>query len=280
MEIELSLVDVATGDEFERTVLESEQLPETFAIATSVRVDEQDWTVVAAEPATRGEIERAGRVRLVLLRRSGPTRMHDPKKIRFSMPTICDPLPVPDPAVSLADIQVLVVNEDLWRDVEWVPRRHARAVEANLAAIAAIRAADSGPFTELHLRTEPVAPLLGSGLAVEDVAAALGPGARRLDGVVIDTMGAGYIEGGFAFLLPGGDAHVYGHCEGAEVATLGVHREGPRASMPNALAGLFDAMRASADADLLVWAYCETIVDAAALEAWYRSGRACDKIPW
>lgn len=273
------LVDAADGNEIGRVVQDPEQLPETFAIATKVRLDEQDWTVVAAEPTTRGEITRAGQVRLVL-RRTGPTKMFDPKKLQFSMPTICDLLPARDPAVSLADIQVLVVDEDLWRDVEWVPRRHAREVEANLAAIAAIRTAASGPFPEIHLRKEPVTPLLGSGLTVEDVAAALGPDANRLDGVVIDTLGAGFIKGGFAFLLPGEDAYVYGHCEGGETATLGLHREGPRQSMPPALTGLLGAMRASADADLLVWTFGERIEDADALESWYRSGRACTKIPW
>jgi hypothetical protein len=110
-------------------------------------LDEQDGTVVAGEPATRGEVERAGRVRLVL-RRVSSAAMRDPKPMQFSMPTICDPLPAPDPALSLADLRVLVVDEDLWRDVERVPRRHAREVEASRAAIAAIaaKAARSRPW--------------------------------------------------------------------------------------------------------------------------------------
>jgi hypothetical protein len=278
MGIEIVFIDEASGAEVARTVLEPEELPETFAISTTVRLGDEDWTVAAAEPVTRGEIERAGGLRLTVRKRN-PVRMIDPHMVQFSMPTICDPLPVPDPAVSLADARVFVVDEDLWRDVEWVARRHVSDIEANFVAISAIRSAASGPFPELHLRATPVAPLLDSGLTIADVATALGPSAERLDGVVIDTQGAGFIRGGFAFRLPD-DAHVYGHCEDAEVAALGLHREGPRESLPAALARLIGVMRVVSDADLIVWPYCEQIEGLSELEGWYRSGRACTKTPW
>lgn len=206
--------------------------------------------------------------------------MVDPHTLKFSMPTICDPLPSHDPAVSLADIEVFVINEDLWRDVEWVPRRHAQEVDAAFAAIGAIRAEASGPFPRLHPRSEPAAPLTGCGLTVADVATALGTDAEALAGVVIDTLGSGFIGDGFAFRLPDG-AHVYGYCEGGDViATLGLHRRGRRQAVPGALARLDGMMRAAADADLIVWQYCDRIVSLDAFDAWYRSGRACTKIPW
>ena len=279
MSIEVVFVDAASGAEFARTVSTAQELPETFALSTTVQIDEAEWQVVAAQPVRRGEIERAGRLRLTVRRRS-PVTMVDPQALLFSMPTICDPLPAPDRSVSLADIEVFVINEDLWRDVEWVPRRHAGDIAAHFAAIGAIRLAASGPFPELHLRTEPVLPLAGSALSVGDVAAALGPDAEALDGVVIETMGGGFVEGGFAFRLSDG-CHVYGHCEDAGTVTvLGLHREGTRTVVPRALGALAEAMSATADADLIVWPYCDRIVSAEAFDAWYRSGRACTKIPW
>jgi hypothetical protein len=277
MGIEILFIDEASELEIARTILDPEQLPETFAISTTLTLGDGDWTVVAADPVTRSEIERAGRVRLTL-RRKHPATTIDPRAIQFSMPTICDPLPAPDPTVSLADIRAFVINEDLWRDVEWIPRRHAANVEANFAAINAIRAAASGPFPKLHLRTSPLSPLLGSGLTVQDVATALGPGSEQLDGVVIDTLGAGFIADGFAFLLPG-DAHVYGYCENGEGAVLGLQREGARESLPGELAALTRLMRSS-DADLIVWPYCQRIEGLGDLESWYLSGRACTKTPW
>jgi hypothetical protein len=278
MGIDVAFIDEASGSEFARTVLEPEQLPETFAITTTMQLGGEDWDVVAAEPTARGAIERAGRLRLTVRKRA-PITMVDPRTLQFSMPTICDPLPAPDPAVSLADRLVFVINEDLWRDVEWVARRHAPDIEENFAAIRAIRAAAQGPFPRVHPRATPVTSLLGSGLTVADVDSALGSDAERLDGVVIDTLGAGFIAGGFAFRLPD-DAHVYGHCEGGEIATLGLHRTGPRESLPVALVQLADVLRAAPDAALVVWPYCEQIDDREVLETWYRSGRACTKMPW
>ena len=276
--MEITFIDDASGLVVARTVLEPEQLPETFAISTTITLGDDDWRVVAADPVTRSEIEHVGSVRLTV-RKKLPATMINPRTIQFSMPTICDPLPVPDPAVSLADVRVFVINEDLWRDVEWVARRHAAEVEANCAAISAIRSEASGPFPRLHLRTAPVAPLLDSGLTVADVATALGPGAEQLDGLVIDTLGAGFIKGGFAYASPDG-THVYGHCEGTEIATLALHREGPRESLPPALARLFETMRTESDADLIAWPYCERIESPGEADSWYRSGRACTKTPW
>jgi hypothetical protein len=278
MGIEITFVDDASGTVVARTVVEAGQLPETFAITTTVQLDDEDWEVVAAEPVTRGEIERAGRVRVAVLKRR-QVKLVDAKSLAFSMPTICDPLPVPDPSVSLADVRVFVINEDLWRDVEWVPRRHDRDIEANFAAISAIRSAATGPFPKLHLRAEPVTPLLGFGMTVEDVATALGPSAEKLDGVVIDTLGAGFIKGGFSFRVPG-ETHVYGHCESGEVAAMGLHREGPREQLPTALGRMIGVMNVMADADLVVWPYCERFHSLEGLTSWYGSGRACSKLPW
>lgn len=277
MGIEIVFIDEASELEIARTVLDPEQLPETFALSTTVTLGGEDWTVVAADPVTRSAIERVGQVRLTVKVKRPATKI-DPHAIQFSMPTICDPLPVPDPAVSLADIRVFVIDEDLWRDVEWVPGRHAADVEANFAAISAIRAVASGPFPKLHLRESPLAPLTGAGLSVAHVAAALGPSAEQLDGVVIEALGAGFIAGGFAFRLPD-DAFIYGYCENGEVAVLGLQREGARASLPGGLAGLMRLMRSS-DADLIVWPYCERIDGPGEFESWYLAGRACTKTPW
>jgi hypothetical protein len=279
MSIEVVFLDAASGSELARTVVAPQELPETFAISTTVQIDETEWKVVSAEPVRRAEIERIGRLRLTVRRRS-TTAMFDPHAIKFSMPTICDPLPSPDPAASLADLEVFVIDEDLWRDVEWVPRRHAQVVEAGFAEIAAIRDEASGPFPRLHLRTEPVTPLAGAGLTVADLATALGADAERWDGVVIDTLGAGFVEGGFAFRLPDA-SRVYGHCEDTGMLlTLGLHREGARNALPTGLIHLAEAMWTRAQADPIVWSYGERIVSLDALDAWYRSGRACTKIPW
>lgn len=277
MGIEIAVFDEATGSEIARTILEPARLPETFAIDTTLTLGEDRWRVVAADPVIRGDIERAGRVRLTVSRLR-TTNTADVGKLQYSMPTICDPLPLPDPHVSVADLRVFVIDEDLWRDVEWVAGRHAADVEANFAAIRTIRATASGPFPELRLRAEPATSLLGCGLTVPDVATALGSEGTQLDGVIIDTLGAGFIKDGFAFRLSD-DAHVYGHCVDGEVSVLGLHRQGERASLPSGLAALARRMR-EADAALIAWPYAERIEGLDDLAAWYLSGRGCTKMPW
>jgi hypothetical protein len=46
-----------------------------------------------------------------------------------------------------------------------------------------------------------------------------------------------------------------------------------------ATAGLVDLMRRFS-LDLIVSPYAERISSAGALEDWYRSGRACNRMPW
>jgi hypothetical protein len=202
------------------------------------------WRVEQPEPGvTRWTLPNG---RLTVQKLVVKTVPLDSSKFRYGMPTICDPLPAADGSVSLADF----------------------------AAIRAIRAVETGPFSDLHPRAAPLTPLSGAGLGLADVAAALGS-AEPMDGVVIDTLGAGFIPGSFAFRLPD-DGHVYGYCVGAEVVVLGLHRSRRRRELPAAAAGLADLMR-QFSLDLIVWPYAERVSDIGALESWYRSGR---KMPW
>jgi hypothetical protein len=276
----MTVTDVANTVQFAQTELELDQLPETFAVETTLNIGGDNWRVMTAQPVTRSEVERAGRVHLTVRKVEVGTVPvpFDRSKIRFGMPTICDPLPPADDSVSMADLRVFVIDEDLWRDVELVAERYAADVESNFAAIRAIRAIETGPFSNLHPRAAPVKPLSGTGLRLADVGAALGSAAEAIDGVVIDTPGAGFIPGSFAFRLPD-DGHVYGHCVGAEVVVLGLQRSGGRRELPVATAGLADLMR-QFSLDLIVWPYAERISDVVSLENWYRSGRACSKMPW
>jgi hypothetical protein len=278
--IEMTVIDAANKVQFAQTELELDQLPETFALETTLNLGDDSWRVVAAQPVTRGEVERAGRLRLTVRKvevKTVPVPF-DRSKIKFGMPTVCDPLPAMDGSISLADPRIFVIDEDLWRDVELVAQSCAADVESNFAAIRAIRAVETGPFSDLHPRVAPVTPLSGTGLRLAHVGAALGSAAERAGGVVIDTRGAGFVPGSFAFRLPD-DGHVYGYCVGAEVAVLGLHRSGSRPELPVAASGLAGLMR-QFSLDLIVWPYAERITDVGALENWYRSGRACSKMPW
>ena len=64
--VEVTFVDDATGGAFATAVMEAVDLPETFAIRTSLRLGDSDWSVVHAEPRTRAECAKAGALTLRL----------------------------------------------------------------------------------------------------------------------------------------------------------------------------------------------------------------------
>ncbi|MFD0631369.1 hypothetical protein ACFQ9X_06720 [Catenulispora yoronensis] len=146
------------------------------------------------------------------------------RDIHFSMSSISDPLPAI--AAPLDGRSMLLVKDDLWRDVELVGPFAARAVRANLAAIRRVQTEfRSGPgFTEIHLRTDPAEPLEGVVLTVEDLAAGLGTTTHFVRPVAIE--GQGVVRSGYALSVADG-VHVYGTVDQASRVTVaGVHRTG------------------------------------------------------
>jgi hypothetical protein len=223
MDISVTLRDAADGGVIARTVVPSESLPPAFDGTQMLEAAGQTWRVVRAEPAFRDEYELIGGLELTL-RRVEQVQMMPAGEIHFSMSSISDRLP--DIAGPLDGRSVLLVKDDLWRDVELVGPFGAAAVEENLAAIHRVQTEfRSGPgFTEIHLRTEPAEPLSGVTLTVEDLAAGLGTTTHFVRPVAIE--GQGVVRGGYALSVTDG-VHVYGLVDTASRVTVaGVHRTG------------------------------------------------------
>ena len=226
MEISVTLRDAADGGVIARTVVPSESLPPAFDGTQMLEAAGRVWRVVRAEPAFREEYELIGEVELTLRRVEQEPRveMMPARDIHFSMSSISDRLP--DIAGPLDGRTVLLVKDDLWRDVEMVGPHGAAAIEENLAAIRRIQTEfRSGPgFTEIHLRTTPAEPLEGVTFTVEDLAAALGTTTHFVRPVAIE--GRGVVQGGYALSVADG-VHVYGLVDSASRVTVaGVHRTG------------------------------------------------------
>ena len=62
----LTLVDDATGAAFARTEMPPAELPESFAIDTTLRLGDADWSVVEATPPNREEYTKSGSLTLRL----------------------------------------------------------------------------------------------------------------------------------------------------------------------------------------------------------------------
>ena len=114
-DIKIEFVDADTGNVFAISELPPEDLPETFAVDTTMHLGDEDWTVVSAEPMPATEFRKSGELRLVLRK----VMWMDPKKILYTMPSICNYLGEIDPASSKTG-EELEIHEDEWRNIELV----------------------------------------------------------------------------------------------------------------------------------------------------------------
>src|SRR5262249_17722311 len=121
MEISVTLRDAADGGVIARTVVPSESLPPAFDGTQMLEAAGTTWRVVRAEPAFREEYGVMGELELPLRRVEGVPAydlVAPAGDIHFSMSSISDRLP--DIAGPLDGRSVLLIKDDLWRDVELV----------------------------------------------------------------------------------------------------------------------------------------------------------------
>jgi hypothetical protein len=209
--VHVVLINAATQQVLGEVDLPAEQLPETFAAATTLHLGDRDWSVERAEPATRAEYVAARRLRLVIRE----IQRVDPKTILFSLPTLEHALP----PMQDGDGDAVRLHEDDWRQLELVSAELEPAIEAELAAIREIRAEREGVgFRRLHVRERIPDPLAGTDIALDTVRR----GRRRDLGFA---GGAGIVVGGFAF--DAGDGAIYGREDGGRVVVLGAWRTEP-----------------------------------------------------
>lgn len=206
--IHVVFVDAATRQPVGESDLPADQLPESFAVETTLHLGGDDWQIEHAEPVTRAEAAQAGQLRLVIRQ----IERVDPKDILFSLPTIENALPPTQDGGG----NVLRMREDDWRQVELIAAELEPEVAAELAAIRQIHAERQGAgFPRLHVRARIPEPLAGTALALDTVAR----GPRRplgFDGA------EGIVIGGFAF--DAGDGTIYGREDGGRVTVLGAWR--------------------------------------------------------
>jgi hypothetical protein len=225
-------------------------------VDTTLSLAGEPWSVVRAEPPTAAEFGASGRLVLTLSRVVSVS----PNDILYSLPTLYERLPAVAPAA--ADLDLLQLHEDDWRQVELVSAGLLDVVHAELAAIQqvhqehAVTAPDGGlvGFRSLHVRTapaEPLSPPLSKARLLEMLPAQHtypGVGFASTPGLATDS-----------FAYASGPVNIYGLATGDEVTVLGVQTGGPRSeAIADAAAGLAGLMGASGLV-LVDWCRCATV---------------------
>lgn len=158
--VAVSLVDEATGDTLATSHIPIAQLPDTFALDTTLDVAGQKYVVVRADPLSKADFARDRKLTLHLRK----VESVNPEDILFSLPTLCGAA-LPDTAPGKSPGGVVVLHEDDWRQVEMVSLTHAAAISAELADIQAILTGHAGPrggWKKLHVRDRITSPLPAS----------------------------------------------------------------------------------------------------------------------
>lgn len=213
MNITLELIDAASGAAIATDEVRLDTLPERFeGVDTHLTVGDAQYSVVGADPSSRDDIAKAGRVRLLLSR----VESVDPRTILFSVPTLEDSAAPIDPAGDHA--HAIAIHEDDWRQIELVSAAQRAAVDEELADVRAVKSAHhkGSGYERLHVRRRVPAPLANVHLPLKEISEAMGVQARALS-----LRGLGVVKDGFA--LPFGDALVYGTAPGGQVTNLCVH---------------------------------------------------------
>ncbi len=214
MDVTLELIDDASGNVLAESEAPLESLPQYFArMDTRLTVGDTEYEVVHAEPANRDDIGRAGRVTL----RLRPTTV-DPKKVRYSLPTIEDVLPERGPAPDGGDAELSITPDD-YRQVELVPLSEIAAIEAEFTDVRRVlkEHREGASFDEIHVRKRVAEPLVGHHITRAEVEAAMGAKGRSLG--LRGQRGA--VKGGFA--IPYADGMVYGVERDGALTALGLH---------------------------------------------------------
>ena len=222
--IRVEFVDAATNNVFAATESDANSLPETFALNTAVNLGGQEWQIVQANPMTRAEYVQRGSLTLTLAK----VMQMPVKDILYSLPTIYNSLPAMQ-AQTMPGIDVLTLNADLWRCVEFVPKAQQAAIDKEFQAIAIIYAdrREGQGFNNLHVRTTPAAPIAGLIRLTE--LKALFAAAQTFDTIAFERE-VGIAKDVFAFRY--GAWALYGEMKGEGVQSLALEPQPQGESLP------------------------------------------------
>ena len=205
--IDVTFVDADTGTTFLRLKLPLRQLA-----TPTMTLGKDEWFIVGATPSDIGEVERTGVVRLLLRK----VQSVDPDTILFSLPTVADVIPEPEPIDR--DLSSFRLSEDDWLQLELVPRAVVAQAQPDLDAIRRIldQERQGIGFKQLHVRKALPSPFAGHELLLETLRGDFG--ATR---TVAYVGSKGVLPDCFAFDLASG-AVLYGQAQGGRVTSLGL----------------------------------------------------------
>jgi hypothetical protein len=128
--IKVEFINNASGAVVGITEMSPDQLPQTFSIATTMHLGNEDWTVEEAIPENSAEFIKTKSLVLKLRK----VEYIDPKKILFTLPTISSELPPTASQPAFNDFEILI-REDDWRQSEFLNRSSFGLIDIEVSKI-------------------------------------------------------------------------------------------------------------------------------------------------
>ncbi len=97
------------------TSIPIDQLPDTFEADTTMYIGQDEWFIESADPRKKDDFKKTKKLTLVIRK----IEWVDPKKLLYSLPTICNYLGDVNEGLS-KDEHVLEIMEDDWRNIEFI----------------------------------------------------------------------------------------------------------------------------------------------------------------
>ncbi|WP_425616184.1 hypothetical protein NA78x_006123 [Anatilimnocola sp. NA78] len=242
----VTFIDSENDEPLGEIKLPPEQLPESFVEETTLHLNDEDWLVVSAEPATRAEYSQTKKLTLHLRR----VEQMDPSNILYSLPSITNELPpCGDRPLNGQELSML---DDNWRQFELVSQCFAEQVSQELAVIQTIHEQEStgAGWRKVHVRRQPETPIEGF-LSLRELLAAFSvdtPEGLTFHGA------ESRVEAGFAFTASDGQA-CYGLAPGGMVSVLGIAQTSLPAPPQQSITKLAEIAQ-KFDLELVQWCRC------------------------
>jgi hypothetical protein len=191
--VKVTFIDDSTHNVIGESYMQPDQLPETFEVATTMTLSDQEWSVVKASPANSMEFTKSRNLVLRLRK----IEYLNPQNILYTLPTISNEFPPISETSAFTEFE-FTIHEDDWRQREFLTRSALPVIDIEMEGIRHVWENDHqkiddkfNAFTNVHVRSKVGRPLLK--LSLESMLKFLSE--TRLGQLKIS--GQGTVENGF-----------------------------------------------------------------------------------
>lgn len=214
-EITVEFINAADGSTIGISKMPLSQLPDSFEIATTMELRNEQWSIASAAPSNKSEFSKSKTLKLTMHK----VEMVNPADINYTLPSISAELP---PIKTDAEFKApnFELREDDWRQLEFLPKSSLSKMKIEISHIKDIwenhsKTIDNtfNTFSKLHIRTNIGIPPVD--ISLQKLSSLL-----EVDQIQNLTVGSSdaFVDGGFSLNI---NTHVvFGTVKGDKIQSL------------------------------------------------------------